>query len=644
MIPDDLKNQIRDATDIVAVIGQHVQLRKAGRSWKGLCPFHGEKTPSFNVTPERQSFICFGCGKKGDVFTFIMEIEGKSFMEALEQCAQRASIELPKIEESPELRRARGERAAMLAINKLATAFYRDVLADPKRGEAGRAYLAKRGVQQAITDKFQLGYAPAAWSALADHLKAQRVDMEIAMRVGLIAPRKSDASYYDRFRDRLVCPVIVPGGDVVGFSCRVIGPPPEGSAGDPPPKYVNSPESSVYKKSKLLFGLAQARDSLHALKRCVLVEGNFDVITLHQAGFTEVVAPLGTALTIEQVNQLKRMTERIVLLYDGDRAGYKATMHALMMCVEAEVEVQVAARPGHGRSGGAGPLADGVDPDSLVAGGGTAQLKEAIDRAQGGIEFFAFEVWAKARGNSDARSRALGEAARLIAKVASAVKRDLIIATLATALEVDVGVVRAEVARASGQGSPQGYRQPNHAPHPNYPSAGRPVDEPAPAPAVLLPVPLDELQVMVLLADHPELIATPEADKAFWLLTDARLQAMYSAARAGQSLHELLSNPVAAQLPPSSVELVLSKQREVKDPRRELARMIDNLDGKKGALAQRDLGKNLAAAKRGNDRELQRKLAQLAEAERKGDRELVARITASLGASLADETNGKKGD
>ena len=165
---------------------------------------------------------------------------------------------------------------------------------------------------------------------------------------------------------------------------------------------------------------------------------------------------------------------------------------------------------------------------------------------------------------------------------------------------------------------------------------------------MLAPVAVDELQVIVLLADHPDLIATPEADKAFWLLTDARLRDMYSAARDGQSLIELLSNPVTAQLSPSNVELVLSKQREVKDPRRELARMIENLDGKKGQLAQRDLGKDLAAAKRGNDRELQRKLAQLAEAERKGDRELVARITATLGAtlgaSLADETNGKKGD
>ena len=638
MIPEDIINQVRDATDIVAIIGQHVQLRKAGRSWKGLCPFHGEKTPSFNVSPERKSFICFGCSKKGDVFNFIMEMEGKSFVEAVEQLAQRYGIEVPKIEENPELRRARGERAAMLSINKVATLFFREILADAKRGEAGRAYLAKRGVQQPITDKFQLGYAPAEWDGLATHLKAQHVDMMLAEKLGLVAPRKSDRSYYDRFRDRLVCPVIVPGGDVVGFSARVIAAKPPEDGSDPPPKYINSPESSVYKKSKLLFGLAQARDGLAALKRCVLVEGNFDVITLHQAGFIEVVAPLGTALTSEQVGQLKRMTERIVLLYDGDRAGYKATMHALQLCVEAEVEVQVASRPGHGRSGGSGMLTDGVDPDSLVAGGGAVQLREAIDRAQGGIEFFAFEVWSKARGNTDARARALSEAAQLVAKVASQIKRDLIVGTLATALEVDVGVVRAAVARASGQGSTQGHRyppRPSNADAPNQPA------QPVEPPAAVLPVSIEELQVIVLLADHPDLIATPEADKAFWALTEPRLKAMYSAAREGQSLLELLSNPVAAQLPPKTVELVLAKQREVKDPRRELARMIENLEGRKGQLVQRELGKDLAVAKRGTDRERQRLLAQLAVAEAKGERELIASLRASL-ASFEDETNGKQ--
>jgi DNA primase len=634
MIPDDVITQIRDAADIVAVIGEHVQLRKAGRNWKGLCPFHGEKTPSFNVQADKGFFHCFGCQKHGDVFTFIMELEGKSFVEVAEQLANRYGIAVPRIEESPELRRARGERVAMLDINKTATAFYREMLAD-KRGEAGRAYLAKRGVTAETAEKFQLGYAPADWSALSDHLRAKHADMELAVRLGLVAHRPRSGGYYDRNRDRLVCPVIVPGGEIVGFSSRLVGTPQKAEDGSEPPKYINSPESSVYKKSKLLFGLAQAREGMQAKKRAVLVEGNFDVITLYQAGFTEVVAPLGTALTIEQVNVLKRLAERVVLLYDGDRAGYKATMHALQMCVEADVEVQVASRPGHGKSGGAGPLQDGVDPDSLVAGGGAVQLLEAVDRAKGGIEFFAFEVWSKARGNSDARSRALEDASRLIAKVASPIKRDLIVATLATAMDVDASVVSKAVSRASGQGSTQpGYRGPSH---PNAPGPGAGIDGPKAGSGVeksTVAPPVDEVEEISLLTDHPSLIATAEADRAFWLLTDARLRDMYSAARAGQTFHELA--PVL--LPTPTAEQVLSgKYAESKDPRAALVAMTRNLEVRKADVGLIELKKSLIDAGRKGDRELARRLAQLAEAERKGDRELVARIRHSL-SGLAEPT------
>ncbi|HEU0034922.1 MAG TPA: DNA primase [Kofleriaceae bacterium] len=635
MIPDDVISQIRDAANIVEVIGQYVQLKKAGRNWKGLCPFHGEKTPSFNVQPEKGFFMCFGCQKKGDVFTFLMELEGKSFVEAAEQLAQRFGIDLPKIEESPELRRARGERITMLEINKLATAFYRELLADPTRGEPGRAYLAKRGVSTETADKFQLGYAPSDWGLLAEHLRARRVDLELAVRLGLIAHRPRAGGYYDRNRDRLVCPVIVPGGDVVGFSSRIVGEPAPNDAHDPPPKYINSPESAVYKKSKLLFGLAQAREAMAQHKRVVLVEGNFDVITLHQAGFPEVVAPLGTALTPEQVNVLKRLGERIVLLYDGDRAGYKATMHALQLCVEADVEVLVASRPGHGRSGGAGPLADGVDPDSLVASGGAALLREAIDRAKGGIEFFAEEVWTKARGNVDARARALEDAARLAAKVATPIKRDLIVGTLATSMEVDAAIVRNAIARASGDrragGPPMSPQRAGNAPH----AAQAPHPSGAPAgDGQIAPPPTDEVEVLTLLADHPTLVATAEADKAFWLLTDSRLRAMYSAARAGRSFLDLASE----QLPPSTAAHVLSqKYAEAKDPRAELVAMTRNLEHRRSELGLVELKKSLHEAQRRGDRDLARRFAQLIEAERKGDRELVTRIKDSLVASAPSE-------
>lgn len=663
MIADEIIHEIRSRADIVAVIGQHVQLKKAGRNWKGLCPFHGEKTPSFNVSPDKGFFHCFGCQKHGDVFTFVMELEGKSFVEAAEQLGARFGVAVPKIDEPPELRRARGEKVAMLEINKLACAFFREVLADPRRGEPGRAYLAQRGVGAEIAERFQLGYAPADWHALADYLAAKRVDLELATKLGLVARQPRAGGYYDRYRDRLVCPVIDTAREIRGFSARVIGKPPAGPDGSEPPKYINSPESLVYKKSQLLFGLAQARESMQQTGRAVLVEGNFDVISLHQAGFTDVVAPLGTALTLEQVLTLKRLTERIVLLYDGDKAGYKATMHALKLCVEADVEVLVAHRPGNAKSGGAGVLSGGVDPDSLVASGGAQQLREAIERAQGGIEFFCFEVWGKARANADARARALEDAARLASRIENPIKRDLVVDTLAKALEVDMHVVRTAVGRAASRadghrtegprGGHGGSARPdergravNHsgAPssHPHAPplrgvmppapstgpSAAPGANPPANAGKTLGAPPLPELELICLLADHPSLIASPEADKAFWLLTDARLRDMYSAARAGQSFLELA--PV--QLPPPSAKQVLSgKYSESKDPRVQLLAMIAALEQKQTLLAQQGLHKSLVEAKRGGrDPELVRLETQLAVAQRKGDRELVEQLVEKI--------------
>jgi DNA primase len=653
MIADEIIAEIRSRADIVAVIGQHVQLRKAGRNWKGLCPFHGEKSPSFNVQPEKGFFYCFGCQKKGDVFNFVMEMEGKSFVEAAEQLGARFGVAVPKIDESPELRRARGERVAMLDINKHATQFFRDVLADPKRGELGRAYLAKRGVGAETTEKFQLGYAPADWHALADYLGAKRCDMELASRLGLVAKQPRAGGYYDRYRDRLVCPVIDTGKEIRGFSARVIGasaPAPDGSE---PPKYINSPESVVYKKSSLLFGLAQAREGMQKNRRAVLVEGNFDVISLHQADFTDVVAPLGTALTLEQVLTLKRLAERIVLLYDGDKAGYKATMHALQMCIEADVEVLVAARPGNSKSGGGGPLAGGVDPDSLVAGGGAEQLKEAIDRAQGGIEYFCFEVWGKARANGDARTRALEDAARLIGKIDNPTKRDLVVDTFAKALDIDVGVVRAAVIRAAanrGQGQGQdrggdrGYRPSQGAGHPNAPHSNSPDGPRGGTPENRDQTPVrtldPEVEVISLLADHPTLLTTPDADRVSSLLTEPRLQAMYSAARAGQSFLELAS----MLLPPPTAQHVLSgKYAEHKNPAAQLAAFVERLEQRSSMQSLKGLEKSLVEAQRGGgDKDLVRLQTQLAVARRKGDRELVEQIDQQIAAQLS--SNRKQAD
>ncbi|MCA9680468.1 MAG: DNA primase [Kofleriaceae bacterium] len=611
LIPDDTIAEIRTKADIVAIIGQHVQLRKAGRNWKGLCPFHGEKTPSFNVSPDKGFFYCFGCQKKGDAFTFVMEYEGKSFHEAAETLAALTGVTLPIVEDSPALRRARSERAQMLEVNKIAAAFFRDVLGDPARGAAGRAYLDGRRIDAAQEERFQLGYAPGDWHALADHLAAQRVDLEIAVKVGLIVRQPRAGGFYDRFRDRLVCPVIVPGGEVVGFSARIVGDA-VGRDGTPVAKYINSPESAVYKKSKLLYGLAQARESFRSKGRAVLVEGNFDVISMHQAGFTETVAPLGTALTTEQVEQLRRLADRVVLFYDGDRAGYQATVSALSMFLAAELPAHIATAPGRAGGGGAGMLRDGADPDSLASGGADSheRLAEMIGRARPGLEFLAYEVWPLAR-TPEQRARAVDDAAKLLAKVANPTERDLITGTLATAMQLDPGVVQRALARATGRsGAGAGPSSGRGYAHPNAPggdaSAGHSSDRGgAPVPDGP-PPPTEELDLLALLADHPGLGATSEESGVLSLLTDERLRDMYSASRAGQSLVELAPQRLST---PSAQAVLSARFAKHPDPARLLDQMVANLRLRQGRLETAELQRRLADAQRRGDTDLARRLA-----------------------------------
>ena len=639
MIPDDTIAEIRARADIVAVIGQHVQLRKAGRNYKGLCPFHGEKTPSFNVHPDKGFFYCFGCQKKGDSFTFVMEYEGKSFMEAAEQLAARFGVVIPKIDESPELRRARGERSAMLDLNRAASAFFRETLAHPQRGAAGRAYLDKRGCDAAIIEKFQLGYGPDDWHQLADYLQANNLDLDLAVKLGLIARQQRAGGFYDRYRDRLVCPVIVPGGEIVGFSARIVGsgpPQPVNPDRGEAPKYINSPESTVYKKSRLLFGLAQARETMASKNRAVLVEGNFDVVTLHQAGITETVAPLGTALTAEQIEQMRRLTGEVVLCYDGDRAGKAATRNALELLVAADIPVRVV------------PLPDGEDPDSMVRNHGGEKLQALVDRAQGGVEFYCFEVWGRSRGSADTQATALDDAARFIAKVENPTKRDLILGTLATAMQIDPGIVRKALARAEadranagrsggdsrgaygnnqrgndqpggndqrgndqrGGNDPRDPRNSSSDRHPNAPSdsAAAPQADNSSNSVNLpsKPAPEEELQLIALLTDHPGLIASPEADRAFSLLTDAVVRDMYSAALGGKALTDLAPQ----MLPEKAAQLVLSaKYAATENPKAQLTIMLNNLQHSQTKAGLVQLQIRMAEAQRRGDRELARQLA-----------------------------------
>jgi DNA primase len=581
LIPDDVIGEIRQRADIVAVIGQHVQLRKAGRNHKGLCPFHGEKTPSFNVNPDKGFFYCFGCQKKGDVFTFVMEYEGKSFMEAAEQLARLAGVTLPEPEAmDPAQRRAiaeqRSEKAQLYRINQLAAEFFRRRLLDAG-GLPAREYLTERGVSDEIAARFQLGYAPDEWGALADFLAQEKVPARQAETLGLIAPRQRASGHYDRFRHRLVCPVIQASGEIVGFSARalpgaVVTAPSDG--GDAPAKYINSPESPIYKKSKLLYGVQQARDAIRIKGRVVLVEGNFDVISLHQAGVTETMAPLGTALTEDQVDLLRRLSDKVVLVYDGDKAGRAATLKALRLLIAAGLDVFIVELP------------MGEDPDSVARKGGA--LAALFDKTRPAIGYFISHVWGTPGQSAVEYSRAVHEAASVLPAVKDELGRRHIIDQFAGQLGVPFERLRADL-RAAFRG--QEVAQPVAT------AQDRKEQQPLP--------PTDEMDLLSFLAEFPDLASVAEQLDVLSLLTDSRLRDMYSAALGGGPLW---SSPHADTSPEIAAHVLSGAKKSVAHPELALREAISNLKTRRDKQLRQKLLHQLQQAERRQDDELVREL------------------------------------
>lgn len=357
-IPEETRREIRERTNIVEVIGEAVSLRKAGASWKGLCPFHAEKTPSFTVSEARGFFHCFGCGTGGDAFDFLMRREGMTFPEAARALARRAGVPLPVDDLSPEARRAEEERAALLAVNAAAAAFFTARLGAPE-GRAAREYLAARGIARETVAAFGLGYAPEGWDHLLRHLASQGHRADLVARAGLAVPRKEGSGHYDRFRDRLMIPIADLQGRVVAFGGRAM-------AADQEPKYLNSAESPLYRKGEVLYGLPQARETIRQADQAIVVEGYFDGIGLHQAGIRETVATCGTALTAQHVQALMRYTRQVITLFDGDEAGMRAAERSLPLFLEAGVAARIAELP------------RGEDPDTFVRRHGADALRERL--------------------------------------------------------------------------------------------------------------------------------------------------------------------------------------------------------------------------------------------------------------------------
>ncbi len=451
-ISDEKLQELRDRVDVVAVVQRRVGLKKSGRDWKGLCPFHGEKTPSFYVVPDKRIFHCFGCGATGDAIKFVMQLDGKSFREAAEQLAGEAGVDLKP--EDPEEARRSARRAALAEVNEKACVFYERVLWEHPRGGVARDHLDKRGVTVDTAKAWRLGYAPDQWDQLCKSMARSKVDAKLVEEAGLGVPRKKQQGLYDRFRGRLTIP-IREAGRTVGFGGRLL-------EGKSEAKYLNSPDTPLYTKGGVLFALDKARDPIRREGVALFVEGYFDAIGLHQAGVQTAVATCGTALTEKHLDLVQRAGAReLVFVFDGDAAGLRAAQRASEIAAAAAVPARVLVPPG------------GEDPDETVLRVGVKAFRELISSAQPALEFLLDRALEKAGGSQapvEERVKLVEAVAGIVRAAPTPLARDLYLEKVAQRIDAPVDAVRAAV---DGRRAPPGKK-------PAQPARGQSSARPAP--------------------------------------------------------------------------------------------------------------------------------------------------------------------
>lgn len=431
-IPDEKVNEVKQAIDIVDVIGEHVALTKQGRNYLGLCPFHGEKTPSFSVSPEKQIFHCFGCHAGGNVFTFLMDLQGYSFQEAAFHLAERANVDLGvELQESGNKPAISKDLQQMLDAHDQLTKFYHHILVNTTDAEHALQYLLDRGFTREVIEKFQIGYAPNQWDFAVKYLK--KYDASLMEKAGLIIKSEKGDKYFDRFRDRIMFPIYDRNGNPIAFSGRTLG--------DSTPKYLNSPETPIFNKSSTLYNFHMARPSIRKTQHSVLFEGFADVIAANRAGVENSVGTMGTSLTDEHLAILKRNSRTITICYDSDSAGIEAAYRAGKMLASANCTVKVAMLP------------DGLDPDDYLNKYGEEKLQHEIMQAS--VPFMSFKLIYHRRGKNlqnegDKLSyieQVLGE----IAQLGNAVEKDLYLRQLSSEFSISLDALKMQEEELAGR-------------------------------------------------------------------------------------------------------------------------------------------------------------------------------------------------
>ena len=415
LISEDVINQVRDRVDIAEVVGHHVSLTRAGQNLKGLCPFHQEKSPSFTVSPSRQIFHCFGCGAGGNVFTFLMRITGANFPETVRELGQKFGIDVP--DSGPSAGPHAAQASRIEPLNRAARAWFQQSLRDGVAGAMARDYLASRGIRPETIERFEIGCALAEWDGLIKALSKQGFAQSDLAAAGLTVAREHASGAYDRFRARVMFPITDLRKRVVGFGGRILG---EGT-----PKYLNSPDTPLFKKGQTLYALDLAREAVARLKTVIVVEGYFDAVALHQAGLTHTVATLGTALTAEHIQVLRRFASKVVLLFDPDQAGVRAALRGLDLFVNSGLGVKVVTLPA------------GEDPDTYVRKEGPEAFTRLEEQAPSLLDFALEHSVSTAESSTiEGRIRSVDDVLRILQKSEHPIEREERIRVVAERLGV----------------------------------------------------------------------------------------------------------------------------------------------------------------------------------------------------------------
>lgn len=448
-IAEEKINEIRQAVEIVDVIGDYVQLKKQGRNYFGLCPFHGENSPSFSVSPDKQIYHCFGCGAGGNVFSFLMEIEGLNFQEAALKLAARANIEL-QLEAAGQNRPPQLPEGSkqMIEAHELLRKFYHHLLVNTKEGQDALEYLLNRGFTKESIERFQIGYALPSWDFVSKLLVKRGYSLELIEKAGLVIQREKDGTYFDRFRDRIMFPIMDHQGNTIAFSGRTLG--------GEDPKYLNSPETQIFNKSRVLYNFNLARASIRKQQQAVLFEGFADVISASRAGVENGVATMGTSLTDEHISLLKRNVQAITICYDSDKAGIEAAFRAANMLSRAGLNVKVASMP------------DGMDPDDFIKVHGEEKFKNEIIGSTATLMAFKLLYYRRGKNlqNEGDRLQYIEEVLKEISTLEKAVEKDLYLRQLAKEFSLSLDALNHQQNQLAQAGKPkkQGIAHPEKKP------------------------------------------------------------------------------------------------------------------------------------------------------------------------------------